>query len=160
MSCADRKITIRITRRHEHIIELIKYRDDLKTTDLCNKIIKSTMQKLINLSKEKAESGYDYNRAFANASTVVLNQLLEVKRALLSFRLTIANEELIFNHFMYYTNDGIKNACKDDLNKIASAMIADYLDNENFSELCKNASISEDEVFHWIQKDKKPVKYK
>lgn len=153
MSCNDRKITCRMTRKHEHILKLLIYKDGLTKTQLCNKIINKAVHDLINYSKELSEKGYEYYTAFSAKSTMILSQFYSMKRSVLSFRLTKKNEELLYSHFIYFDEDNnIKNPDKSTLNKIISQLIFYHLDGENLDDLCEYAGISSDEIWHFINK--------
>lgn len=160
MSCADRKITFRITRKQEHIFELLKYKYNLSTTNMCNKIINESIQKMINHYKEMSEHGYDYESSFAEKMSTILNQYVGVKREVLSFRLTKSNEDLIYQHVMFFDVSGdIKYTEKENINKVVSQLIYYYIDGQDIDELCDIAGICSDEIWTWIQEDRKAVKY-
>lgn len=150
----SRKITFRMTRKHEHIMELMKRVYKKTTAELLNEAIRNFMQECIN----ECKYAFDYDTAFAKKTDPVLNEFYTSKRVLISFRMTKENEELLYNHFKYFNENGeVSTLCREDVTRVVAHIVYNFLDKQDFSKLCETVGVSEDMVWSWIQKEYKAL---
>lgn len=150
----SRKITFRMTRKHEHIMELMKRIYKKTTAELFNEAVRSFMQECINECKYAS----DYDTVFAKKTEPILNEFYTSKRVLISFRMTKENEELLYNHFKYFNKDGeVSTLKREDITRVVAHIVYNFLDKQNFSGLCEAVGVPEDMVWSWIQKEYKAL---
>lgn len=158
--CDKRKVTFKMTRKHEHILAMTCAKNTKNTTDLLNSVVKEYMRNLINESKRLSDNNIcEYVEAVTRKTTHTLTQQYSNKRVVISFRLRQDVADLISNHFLIKDeeNNEIHNVNHKMYNKIVAYIVMDYLEQQNFKELCDYFNIEEDEVWHWIQKEIKAI---
>lgn len=158
--CDKRKVTFKMTRKHEHILAMTCAKNTKNTTDLLNSVVKDYMKNLINECKSLSDKSImGYEEAVTKKTSYILSQHYGSKRVVISFRLRQDVADLISNHFLIKDeeNNEIHNVNHKMYNKIVAYIVMDYLEQQNFKELCDYFNIEEDEVWHWIQKEIKAI---